>query len=89
MAVFNHNSCSGAYILLAEEEASNVADALELFTKGAEAGERHLRRLNSQYLTHHQADFWMSMSSPLEFQRGLVTFVEVHVEKLNRAATLD
>jgi hypothetical protein len=54
-------SCAGAYILLAEEEATNVSDALELFAKGAEAGERHLRKLNPHYFTHHQADFWMSM----------------------------
>ena len=49
--------------MLAEEEVTTIGEALELLTKAAEAGERHLKRLDPNYFTKHAADFWMSMLS--------------------------
>ncbi len=47
--------CADAYVLLAEEEADNIARALELYKKGMEAGER---ALGKDYFEKYEGHFW-------------------------------
>jgi tetratricopeptide (TPR) repeat protein len=47
--------CSDAYVLLAEEEASSLKEAMDLYREGIEAGKR---ALGEDYFKENVGDFW-------------------------------
>lgn len=52
--------CADAYVILAEESAESVTEAIDLFAEGVRAGERALGR---KFFKEHEGEFWLILDS--------------------------